>query len=211
MWYFPLSNLDRVVACWTALQPVNRKNGGLTLIPGSHKAADTGKILYHDYPKWNGPSNYLYVSIPQDTYMKVRRKRIHLNMDPGDCVFFHGLTIHGSSANLSDKYRRSLCCHFLNSKLCSYQPFVRYDRLKYGKAIAGPGTQHAKNVSKALTRTNMKYVTWFKLKSRQICGDSGDWSLDDDEFEIAQNEFYKRKLNREDFKRNPKLNQHLMD
>ena len=198
-----------MVACWTALQPITRQNGGLCVIPGSHKHPDTGNILYHDYPKWNGPANHLYVGIPQDIYMKVRRKRIHLKMEPGDCVFFHGLTIHGSSANLSDRFRRSLCCHFLNSKLCGYQPFVREDRIKFGKSVSGDGAVTKKR-KKTMTRTQLKYKTWFKLKSRQICGDCGEWELDDEEFEIAEKSFYKRKLNRTDFQRNPTLNQHLM-
>ena len=132
---------------------------------------------------------------------------MHLNMEPGDCVFFHALTIHGSSANLSNKFRRSLCCHFLNSKLCGYQPFIRDDRVLYGKGISGI---FKKRERKLLTKTQMKYKTWFKLKSRQICGDCGDWELNDEEFKLAENEFYKRKLNREDFKRNPELNKELM-
>ena len=192
-----------MVACWTALQPVNRKNGGLCIIPGSHKAAETGKILEHGYPKWSGPSNHLYVAIPDDIYMNARRKRIHLDMEPGDCVFFHGLTIHGSSANLSNRFRRSLCCHFMNSKLCGYEPFVRADRVEYGKLISGE-SKHSK------FRTGMTYREYFKFKSRQICGDASEWELTDEEFERAQKRFFKRKLNRKDFERNPKFNEHLM-
>ena len=83
LWYFPLTNQDRVVACWTALQPITRQNGGLCIIPGSHRDKDTGKILRHDYPKWNGPSNHLYVSIPHDIYIKVRRKKTSIFLSFG--------------------------------------------------------------------------------------------------------------------------------
>ena len=211
LWYFPLTNLDRVVACWTALQPITRYNGGLSVIPGSHKNIQTGKVLVHDYPKWHGPTNHLYVGIPHDIYKKVVGKRIHLKMEPGDCVFFHGLTIHGSSANLSNKFRRSLCCHFLNSKLCGYQPFIRYDQVNYGKMISGAKMGKKKGKSKFLQEQGFTtYKTWFKLKSRQICGDCGDWELTDDEYEKAQKNWFKRPIDKTDVKRNPNYQQHLM-
>eukprot|EP01084_Bolivina_argentea_P307369 531277_1 len=118
VFYFPINNDDRGVAVWTALQKVNRHNGGLCVIPGSHKT----QLLPHDYPKWNGPVNHGYVAIPQKVFDKVASQRVHPDMNPGDCIFFHPLAIHGSSANLSNKYRRSLCCHFINPVICGYKP-----------------------------------------------------------------------------------------
>eukprot|EP01084_Bolivina_argentea_P263267 445524_1 len=202
LWYFPLSNYDRFVGCWTALQNVNRQNGGLCVIPGTHKI---DKVLVHDYPK-RGTWNFMYVAIPEGDYRRTARRRIHVDMKPGDVVFFHGLLFHGSSANLSTGFRRSLCCHFLNSKICSYKAFdkKRKDQTKYGQLIEIGSAMISK------TKTPMKYKTFFKLKSRQIMGDAADWACDDKELDLAEKEVYKRKMNRDDFRRNPIFNQHLM-
>ena len=46
--YFPFRPADRIVCSWTAMQRINRQNGGLVVIPGSHK----GQLMEHVYPKW---------------------------------------------------------------------------------------------------------------------------------------------------------------
>ena len=46
--YFPFRPADRIVCSWTAMQRINRENGCLVVLPGTHK----GKLLQHDYPKW---------------------------------------------------------------------------------------------------------------------------------------------------------------
>ena len=46
--YFPMRPAEKIVCSWTAMQKVNRENGCLVVLPGTHK----GKLLQHDYPKW---------------------------------------------------------------------------------------------------------------------------------------------------------------
>jgi phytanoyl-CoA hydroxylase len=46
--YFPFRPADRIVCSWTAMEKVNRDNGCLVVIPGTHK----GPLLEHEYPKW---------------------------------------------------------------------------------------------------------------------------------------------------------------
>lgn len=46
--YFPFRPADRIVCSWTAMQKVNRQNGCLVVLPGTHK----GELLPHGYPKW---------------------------------------------------------------------------------------------------------------------------------------------------------------
>ena len=46
--YFPFRPADRIVCAWTAMETINRANGCLVAIPGSHK----GQHLEHDYPDW---------------------------------------------------------------------------------------------------------------------------------------------------------------
>ncbi|UYV83839.1 PHYH [Cordylochernes scorpioides] len=46
--YFPFRPEDRIVASWTAMEPVNRANGCLVVLAGSHR----GPLLSHKYPDW---------------------------------------------------------------------------------------------------------------------------------------------------------------
>merc|ERR1712154_328326 len=114
-WYFPFAPSKYIVCAWTALQKIDRNNGGLVVIPGTHKinrdiigngVGVGGKLLPHSYPKpWNGPINKAYHGIQlkdEKNMNKLLSKRVHLEMGPGDTVFFHPLLIHGSGANLTN-------------------------------------------------------------------------------------------------------------
>lgn len=48
LYYFPFRPADRIVAVWTAMEKVNRENGCLVVLPGTH----TGELEVHDYPDW---------------------------------------------------------------------------------------------------------------------------------------------------------------
>ncbi|MDJ0789023.1 MAG: phytanoyl-CoA dioxygenase family protein [Myxococcota bacterium] len=104
--YFPFRPADRIVGAWTALDRVTRENGCLVVIPGSHQ----GPLLEHDYPDWEH-KNFLFVGAKG---IDVER-RVHLEMEPGDTVFFHPLLIHGSGFNKTDGLRRAFAVHFANA------------------------------------------------------------------------------------------------
>lgn len=46
--YFPFRPVDKIVCAWTAMERVNRQNGCLVVLPGTH----TGTLHEHDYPEW---------------------------------------------------------------------------------------------------------------------------------------------------------------
>lgn len=46
--YFPFRPVDKIVCAWTAMEKVNRQNGCLVVVPGTH----TGTLHEHDYPEW---------------------------------------------------------------------------------------------------------------------------------------------------------------
>ena len=46
--YFPFRPADKIVCSWTAMEKVNRANGCLVVLPGTHK----GHLLQHQYPEW---------------------------------------------------------------------------------------------------------------------------------------------------------------
>lgn len=107
--YFPIRPANPIVCAWTAMERVNRENGCLVALPGSHK----GQLLEHDYPDWEGPINAVYHGVKG---MGADSKRVYLEMNAGDTVFFHPLLIHGSGANRTNGYRKAISCHYAPSE-----------------------------------------------------------------------------------------------
>ncbi|XP_003746989.1 phytanoyl-CoA dioxygenase, peroxisomal [Galendromus occidentalis] len=111
--YFPFRPADRIVCSWTAMERVTRENGCLVAIPGSHR----GALLEHDYPDWEGGVNKGYHGIKGAS--DVLDRRVFLEMEKGDTVFFHPILIHGSGANRSQGFRKAISCHYAASE-CEY-------------------------------------------------------------------------------------------
>ncbi|KAK3101950.1 hypothetical protein FSP39_007576 [Pinctada imbricata] len=103
--YFPFRPADRIVCSWTAMQEVDRENGCLVVLPGTHK----GKLLQHEYPEWEGGVNKMYHGVRD---YNPNMPRVHLEMQTGDTVFFHPLLIHGSGMNKTKGFRKSISCHY---------------------------------------------------------------------------------------------------
>ncbi|PAV86907.1 hypothetical protein WR25_03366 isoform A [Diploscapter pachys] len=113
--YFNFRPADFICCAWTAMERINRANGCLVVVPGTHK--DPGVLLPHEYPKWEGGVNKIYHGIQNyDPSMP----RLHVEMEAGDTVFFHPLLIHGSGTNRTDGFRKAISCHYANDDLCKY-------------------------------------------------------------------------------------------
>ncbi|XP_042542073.1 phytanoyl-CoA dioxygenase, peroxisomal isoform X1 [Dipodomys spectabilis] len=110
--YFPFRPSNHIVCAWTAMEHIDRNNGCLVVLPGTHK----GSLKPHDYPKWEGGVNKMYHGI-QD--YDENSARVHLVMEKGDTVFFHPLLIHGSGRNKTQGFRKAISCHFASSN-CHY-------------------------------------------------------------------------------------------
>ena len=179
-WYFPFAPSKYIVCAWTALQPVHRTNGCLVVIPGTHKPDINekygGKLLVHSYPKpWNGPVNKAYHGIQVENDMDINRllsKRVHLEMEPGDTVFFHPLLIHGSGANLTNRNRRSISVHYCNSKKVE---FIKGGVIPEQKIIA----KEVEDLSKKMygSKTGISFDLVWKYKSRQVQGDIANFKI----------------------------------
>jgi phytanoyl-CoA hydroxylase len=131
--YFPFRPVDRIVASWTAMEPIRRKNGCLVVVPGSHK----GPLLPHGDMDWD------YVNIAYYGALEVgaHPDRVHLEMETGDTVFFHPKLLHGSGRNRSSGFRRAISSHYAAAE-CAYpegvdQGGARRYRLIQGKITKG--------------------------------------------------------------------------
>ncbi|XP_032099928.1 phytanoyl-CoA dioxygenase, peroxisomal isoform X2 [Sapajus apella] len=110
--YFPFRPSNLIVCAWTAMEPIDRNNGCLVVLPGTHR----GSLKPHDYPKWEGGVNKMFHGI-QD--YEENTARVHLVMEKGDTVFFHPLLIHGSGRNKTQGFRKAISCHFASAD-CHY-------------------------------------------------------------------------------------------
>lgn len=105
--YFRLRPPEAIVAAWTALAPCTRETGCLAVVPGSH----LGGLRPHGDPDWDYVNHAFYGIGGVD-----QERRVHIEMQPGDTLFFHPLLIHGSGRNRSDGFRRAISAHFASPR-----------------------------------------------------------------------------------------------
>jgi len=141
------------------MQTINRDNGCLVVLPGTHNS----ELLEHDYPKWEGGVNKMYHGIVD--YNPDRDERIWVEMEEGDTVFFHPLLIHGSGANRTDGFRKSISCHYGASE-CHYVETAGSRQEKIANEIV--------ELVQKKTKTNavVPYKDVWKYKSRLACGEA---------------------------------------
>ncbi|OLZ74463.1 phytanoyl-CoA dioxygenase [Streptomyces sp. IMTB 2501] len=92
------------VAAWLACEPIDRDNGGLEVVPGTHRMdlfcpelADEELSFAREYV----PPPAGLIPTPVD-------------LAPGDVLFFNGSLVHGSGPNRSaDRFRRSFIGHYV--------------------------------------------------------------------------------------------------
>jgi len=114
------------LAAWTAIDGADRENGGMMLVPGSHR----GNILCQEKGDITTSFSSNITRIPKGL------KAAQEPMEPGDTLFFGGSVIHGSGPNRSkDRFRRSFIGHYAAGSLEKiskfYLPLVKMDGTDY--------------------------------------------------------------------------------
>lgn len=92
------------IAAWIALDPADRENGGLEVVPGTHRM----KIFCPEEADESVSFTRDYVPVPPGLRVAP------VDMQPGDTLFFNGQLVHGSQPNrTADRFRRSFICHYV--------------------------------------------------------------------------------------------------
>jgi phytanoyl-CoA hydroxylase len=92
------------LAAWIAVDDVDPENGGMKVVPGSHKLEIFCPQQADSRVSFTGD----YVPVPEGM------EAVPCNMKAGDVLFFNGSLIHGSTPNTSaDRFRRSLIFHYV--------------------------------------------------------------------------------------------------
>lgn len=158
LYYFPFRPAERIVASWTAMEPCTRENGCLYVSPGSH-ALD--RLYPHDYPPGAEPGsvNKFYhgiLDLPDTTNW------VHLEMEPGDTVFFHPLLIHGSGVNTTNRSRRAISCHYAAAE-CHY---INIDNTVHSRVV----NEIKEHVNKRFPGLSITYQDVWRFKSTLVRG-----------------------------------------
>jgi ectoine hydroxylase-related dioxygenase (phytanoyl-CoA dioxygenase family) len=129
------------VAAWLACEVIDRENGGLEVVPGTHRMdlfcpeeADAGVSFAREYV----PPPPGLAAVPVD-------------MEPGDVLFFNGSLVHGSQPNRAvDRFRRSFIGHYVGRSAERIGEFYRTLTMSGARVVlpesegAGPcGTEFA--------------------------------------------------------------------
>lgn len=95
---------DTCYAAWVAVDAAEPDNGGMYVVPGSHKM----DILCPESADLNESFTNHLVNAPKGM------QAVPAKMQPGDVLFFNGSVIHGSGKNkTADRWRRSFICHYM--------------------------------------------------------------------------------------------------
>lgn len=102
---FWIAPLDRLITCWTALDPSTRENGCLWVIPGSHIRGALSRAEMQEYEA-RALAGELEAQVP-------------LELQPGEASFHHGHLLHCSGENRSGRRRRGYATHYVSGR-CRY-------------------------------------------------------------------------------------------
>lgn len=94
-----------MVTCWAALDDATIENGCLWMLPGTHKFGIIEQSKWEEYERMS-----LEGRLPEE------RPAV---MKTGSCSFHHGLILHCSQPNLTEKRRRGYATHYVSAK-CRY-------------------------------------------------------------------------------------------
>lgn len=95
-----------LIGCWLALDRCDEANGFMTVVPGSHRLGVLPVAEADVSVSFTDGGSVLPESAQQ----------VGVDMEPGDVLFFHGMTIHGSYPNrTADHFRRALIVHYLGA------------------------------------------------------------------------------------------------
>ena len=105
--------IEPLVGVWVALEKSDRQVGCMTVVPGSHR----GGLLEVEAADTSQSFTGVKAVLPPGA------EEVALEMEPGDVLFFHGKTVHGSYKNTSaDRWRRSFICHFVGESAERFEP-----------------------------------------------------------------------------------------
>lgn len=139
--YWPIRGWP-LLSFWLALDPVTKQSGALEFIRGSHR----WDRWFQPEPFAQGGTPYArnpeYVDIPDIDAERDQHEFLTWEMEPGDVIAFHALTVHGGPPNRSASRRRGYTVRYSGPGMTYYDRpgtthFLDDPALAHGDAIEG--------------------------------------------------------------------------
>jgi phytanoyl-CoA hydroxylase len=99
--YFRVSDPGLIVGVWIALDPAQRRNGCMEVVPGSHLGGAVPHVHEDDFNRCRILEKHQRAG-----------ERVALEMQPGDALIFNALLHHYTGPNNSVQRRRALQFHY---------------------------------------------------------------------------------------------------
>jgi ectoine hydroxylase-related dioxygenase (phytanoyl-CoA dioxygenase family) len=117
-WYNHGCLYPDMMSVMVALDKSTKENGCLQVLKGSHQI---GRIDHIKMVKENGDLGQVCADQERIKWAETKHENIYCEMEPGDALFFHGNTLHGSGANKSEMRRWALLFCY---NTASNNPFI---------------------------------------------------------------------------------------
>ena len=110
--FWPFAGND-LISLWIALTPVSRQTSGVQYVAGSHRWNTMFRAVTPDYdPHFMNPSHEVCPDYGDGSHPDVRI--LSWDMQPGDVLCHHPLTVHGAAGNASpSQWRVGLSIRYL--------------------------------------------------------------------------------------------------
>ncbi len=133
-WKGRLSNYDRVVTVWLAIDRSWRQNGCMKVIPGTHRNGGFSEYVAVD------KANNTFVEQIKDVETVIDTSQAaYFELEPGECSIHDGRIVHGAEPNTSQYRRCGYTMRYFPASVYVYPEMNRGHRiwLARGKNLAG--------------------------------------------------------------------------
>jgi hypothetical protein len=109
--FWSLMPLEKVVSVWLAITPSTRKNGCMSVVPGSHRFGSFGGLV----PKAADSKDLLSVRQEIDFTFDETKDPHPVELQPGQFSVHSGLTLHGGNPNPSGSDRIGFVMRYIST------------------------------------------------------------------------------------------------
>lgn len=95
--FWPLSG-THIISCWVALTHVSKHTSGVEYAAGSHR---WGKLYRPSFAQLRGDASMEQAPDFNDAAQRANHRFLSWDLQPGDVLFHHPLTLHGAGGNMS--------------------------------------------------------------------------------------------------------------
>lgn len=105
-WYQDGCFFPQLLTCTIAITPTNKDNGCLRVVKKSHLLGRLNHVIVKEKGNQNIPES------PRLDRILEKLEVVYCEIEPGDAIFFHANTLHGSGSNISASSRILMHCSY---------------------------------------------------------------------------------------------------